>query len=138
MFHVAGQRGRDPHLDPDFVGCNIRLHGGALLHFRLWGIVTQSIKQIRTNHTGYVITSTPWTRQRRCFKFFSLSCFSFSKVCIDAIFICFCEDCEMNDGLERPYFMSRSLMVNDIKVNHLRVIIELKMLFNHNIYNYIN
>lgn len=29
---------------------------------------------------------------------------------IDTIFICFCEDCEQNDGITRPYFMSRSLM----------------------------
>lgn len=32
-------------------------------------------------------------------------------MCIDTIFICFCEDCEMNDGQENPYFMSRGLMV---------------------------
>lgn len=30
---------------------------------------------------------------------------------IDTIFICFCEDCEKNDGVGRPYFMSRGLMV---------------------------
>lgn len=30
---------------------------------------------------------------------------------IDTIFICFCEDCEKNDGINRPYFMSRGLMV---------------------------
>lgn len=29
---------------------------------------------------------------------------------IDTIFLCFCEDCEQNDGLSRPYFMSRGLM----------------------------
>lgn len=29
---------------------------------------------------------------------------------IDTIFICFCEDCERNDGLSRPYYMSRGLM----------------------------
>lgn len=29
---------------------------------------------------------------------------------IDTIFICFCEDCDMNDGQERPYFMSKGLM----------------------------
>lgn len=32
-------------------------------------------------------------------------------MCIDTVFICFCEDCEMNDGQQRPYFMSRGLMV---------------------------
>lgn len=29
---------------------------------------------------------------------------------IDTIFLCFCEDCEQNDGITRPYFMSRGLM----------------------------
>lgn len=29
---------------------------------------------------------------------------------IDTIFLCFCEDCERNDGLSRPYFMSSGLM----------------------------
>lgn len=29
---------------------------------------------------------------------------------IDTIFLCFCEDCELNDGIASPYFMSRNLM----------------------------
>ncbi|XP_059470818.1 choline transporter-like protein 1 [Neocloeon triangulifer] len=29
---------------------------------------------------------------------------------IDTIFICFCEDCEMNDNVDRPFFMSEGLM----------------------------
>lgn len=29
---------------------------------------------------------------------------------IETIFLCFCEDCEMNDGISRPYYMSRGLM----------------------------
>lgn len=29
---------------------------------------------------------------------------------VDTIFLCFCEDCEQNDGITRPYFMSRGLM----------------------------
>ncbi|XP_049862995.1 choline transporter-like protein 1 isoform X2 [Schistocerca gregaria] len=32
------------------------------------------------------------------------------EMAIDTIFICFCEDCELNDGINRPYFMSRGLM----------------------------
>ncbi|PSN43901.1 hypothetical protein C0J52_03676 [Blattella germanica] len=32
------------------------------------------------------------------------------EMAIDTIFLCFCEDCEQNDGLSRPYFMSRGLM----------------------------
>ncbi|KAL4235876.1 hypothetical protein ACF0H5_004265 [Mactra antiquata] len=33
------------------------------------------------------------------------------EITIDTIFLCFCEDCERNDGHSRPYFMSKSLMV---------------------------
>jgi hypothetical protein len=29
---------------------------------------------------------------------------------VDTIFICFCEDSEQNNGMDRPYFMSRNLM----------------------------
>jgi len=29
---------------------------------------------------------------------------------VDTIFICFCEDCEENNGMDRPYFMSARLM----------------------------
>ena len=29
---------------------------------------------------------------------------------IDTIFLCFCEDCAQNDGISKPYFMSRGLM----------------------------
>ena len=32
---------------------------------------------------------------------------------IDAIFICFVEDCDMNDGVTKPYFMSMGLMVSN-------------------------
>lgn len=34
----------------------------------------------------------------------------FLQMIIDTIFICFCEDCERNDGLTRPYYMSTGLM----------------------------
>ncbi|XP_065171990.1 LOW QUALITY PROTEIN: choline transporter-like protein 1 [Atheta coriaria] len=30
---------------------------------------------------------------------------------LDTIFLCFCEDCEINDGLSRPYYMSAELMI---------------------------
>uniref|UniRef100_K1RVJ4 Choline transporter-like protein n=1 Tax=Magallana gigas TaxID=29159 RepID=K1RVJ4_MAGGI len=32
------------------------------------------------------------------------------ELCIDTIFICFCEDCERNDGVEKPYYMSTGLL----------------------------
>lgn len=40
-----------------------------------------------------------------------------SQMIIDTIFLCFCEDCEKNDGVSRPYFMSRGLMVRIISVD---------------------
>ena len=30
---------------------------------------------------------------------------------IDTIFLCFCEDSEQNDGVTKPYYMSKGLMV---------------------------
>ncbi|XP_014474757.1 PREDICTED: choline transporter-like protein 1 [Dinoponera quadriceps] len=45
------------------------------------------------------------------FAFLVAHCFiSIYEMIIDTIFICFCEDCEKNDGVGRPYFMSRGLM----------------------------
>lgn len=38
---------------------------------------------------------------------------------VDALLLCFCEDCKMNDGsAERPYFMNDSLMVSVYISNH--------------------
>lgn len=45
------------------------------------------------------------------FAFLVCHCFlTVYEMIIDTIFICFCEDCERNDGISRPYFMSRGLM----------------------------
>ncbi|CAG2057875.1 unnamed protein product [Timema podura] len=45
------------------------------------------------------------------FAFIVADCFvTVYEMAIDTIFLCFCEDCEANDGLNRPYFMSRGLM----------------------------
>ncbi|KAL7019770.1 hypothetical protein ACKWTF_011243 [Chironomus riparius] len=45
------------------------------------------------------------------FAFLVSHCFlTVYEMTIDTIFLCFCEDCEMNDGISRPYFMSRNLM----------------------------
>ena len=30
---------------------------------------------------------------------------------VDALLLCFCEDCKMNDGDTKPYYMNESLMV---------------------------
>jgi hypothetical protein len=35
------------------------------------------------------------------------SLFNTIYVCLDTIFLCFCEDCEKNDGVDKPYFMSK-------------------------------
>ncbi|XP_067121136.1 choline transporter-like protein 1 [Centruroides vittatus] len=32
------------------------------------------------------------------------------EMAIDTLFVCFCEDCERNDGISKPYFMSKGLM----------------------------
>lgn len=45
------------------------------------------------------------------FAFLVAHCFiSIYEMIIDTIFLCFCEDCAKNDGINRPYFMSRGLM----------------------------
>ncbi|CAH1119851.1 unnamed protein product [Phaedon cochleariae] len=45
------------------------------------------------------------------FAYFIAHCFiSTYEMTIDTIFLCFCEDCEQNDGAEKPYYMSRGLM----------------------------
>ena len=38
------------------------------------------------------------------------------QITIDTIFLCFCEDCERNDGVSKPYYMSKNLMVSCISV----------------------
>lgn len=37
---------------------------------------------------------------------------------IDTIFLCFCEDCEENNGVDKPYFMSRKLMEVFMELKH--------------------
>lgn len=45
------------------------------------------------------------------FAFLVSHCFlTVYEMTIDTIFLCFCEDCERNDGVSRPYYMSRGLM----------------------------
>ncbi|XP_076462670.1 choline transporter-like protein 1 [Babylonia areolata] len=45
------------------------------------------------------------------FSYFIASCLiGVYEMAIDAIFICFVEDCGMNDGVSKPYFMSMGLM----------------------------
>ncbi|KAK0163239.1 hypothetical protein PV327_006944 [Microctonus hyperodae] len=45
------------------------------------------------------------------FAFLVAHCFiSIYEMVIDTIFLCFCEDCARNDGISKPYYMSRDLM----------------------------
>lgn len=45
------------------------------------------------------------------FSFFIAHCFlSVFEMTVDSIMVCFCEDCYMNDGVTRPYYMNKSLM----------------------------
>lgn len=48
---------------------------------------------------------------------------------IDTIFICFCEDCEKNDGISRPYFMSRGLMVRISCNGRISIIISYRAIY---------
>jgi hypothetical protein len=38
---------------------------------------------------------------------------------VDTIFISFCEDCEENNGMDRPYYMSRELMEVMYEMKHI-------------------
>ncbi|XP_050517150.1 choline transporter-like protein 2 isoform X2 [Diabrotica virgifera virgifera] len=42
--------------------------------------------------------------------FVAFTCFSIFEAAVDTIFLCFCEDSLLNNGMERPYAMSRDLM----------------------------
>ena len=45
------------------------------------------------------------------FAYLIIDCFmTVFEMTVDTIFVCFCEDCEINDGMTRPFFMSRGLM----------------------------
>ncbi|XP_074640243.1 choline transporter-like protein 1 [Tubulanus polymorphus] len=45
------------------------------------------------------------------FAFLIAHCFfTVYEMAIDTIFLCFCEDCERNDGIVKPYYMSKELM----------------------------
>jgi len=46
-----------------------------------------------------------------CFSYLTAHCFiSVYGMAIDTIFLCFCEDSTRNDGINKPYFMSKGLM----------------------------
>ena len=45
------------------------------------------------------------------FSYLTAECFiGIYEMTIDTIFLCFCEDSERNDGITKPYFMSKGLM----------------------------
>ena len=45
------------------------------------------------------------------FAYMTIDCFiGVYGMCIDTIFLCFCEDSERNDGITKPYYMSKGLM----------------------------
>lgn len=49
--------------------------------------------------------------------FLIIHCFmTVYEMTLDTIFICFCVDCEQNDGQSRPYFMSRKMMETMIEL----------------------
>jgi len=47
----------------------------------------------------------------------SVAFFNVFDIAVDTLLLCFCEDCERNDGKEKPYYMSDSLR-SHIETNH--------------------
>jgi len=54
---------------------------------------------------------TVLTQMHSCLDDFKIQVQINFQMAIDTVFLCFCEDSEMNDGLEKPYYMSKGLMV---------------------------
>ena len=49
------------------------------------------------------------------FAYLTANCFiGIYEMTIDTIFLCFCEDCDRNDGISKPYYMSKGLMVSHL------------------------
>jgi Plasma-membrane choline transporter len=51
--------------------------------------------------------------------YFIVDCFiTVFEMTIDTIFLSFCEDCEQNNGIDRPFYMSRQLMEVMMDLKH--------------------
>lgn len=59
------------------------------------------------SHCFISVYEVNWKNVSNLIGFNQKDCFQMT---IDTIFICFCEDCELNDGISKPYYMSRGLM----------------------------
>ncbi|KAK8775663.1 hypothetical protein V5799_030994 [Amblyomma americanum] len=48
------------------------------------------------------------------------ACISLYEVAVDTLFLCFCEDCEQNNGGSKPYFVTDSLraFMHETKNDH--------------------
>ena len=69
--------------------------------------VSYEIMRIKTE-TVYV--AHPWAPVliAACFSYLTAHCFiAVYGMAIDTIFLCFCEDSARNDGITRPYYMSK-------------------------------
>jgi len=72
--------------------------------------VSYEIMRIKTE-TVYV--AHPWAPIliAACFSYLTAHCFiAVYGMAIDTIFLCFCEDSARNDGITRPYYMSKGMM----------------------------
>lgn len=72
--------------------------------------VSYEIMRIKTE-TVYV--AHPWAPVliAACFSYLTAHCFiAVYGMAIDTIFLCFCEDSARNDGITRPYYMSKGMM----------------------------
>ena len=82
--------------------------------------VSYEIMRIKTE-TVYV--AHPWAPVliAACFSYLTAHCFiAVYGMAIDTIFLCFCEDSARNDGITRPYYMSK---VADLRILRLLQII---------------
>ena len=66
--------------------------------------------QVKTE-TVYVAHSWVIIFIGACFSYLTAKCFiAVYGMAIDTIFLCFCEDSARNDGITRPYYMSKGMM----------------------------
>jgi len=75
--------------------------------------ISLKIMQAKTSGDNGVYVAHPWAPVliSTLFSYISAHCFiAVYGMAIDTIFLCFCEDSARNDGINKPYFMSKGLM----------------------------
>jgi hypothetical protein len=70
--------------------------------------------QLKTGGTPPVYVAHPWAPVlvAACFSYLTAHCFiAVYGMAIDTIFLSFCEDSARNDGITKPYYMSKVVLV---------------------------